>query len=123
MNYNQAFYRWQMRFAINMSYRFNLKQKKELNMTVNKRPNSKTKKKNPLYVVTNNGKDIEMADGFFDALIKKFHLEPVVDFFKMMLEILMDNVTNYAWFKVMSEKVNEWLDIFVKLLARVNVLA
>lgn len=54
------------------------------------------KKKNPLYVVTNKGKDVESALNFIDALVKKFNLAPIIEMLKIALSIVKENVNNYA---------------------------
>ncbi len=54
------------------------------------------KKKNPLFVVTNQGKTVEQATGIIDALIKKLGLGPVIQFFEMMIETIISSISNYA---------------------------
>jgi hypothetical protein len=73
------------------------------------------KKKNPLYVVTNKGKDIEQADGVWDALVKKFHLAPVIEFFQMIFDFLLAKVNSYAWFVVIKQKIDELVESLNKL--------
>lgn len=53
------------------------------------------KSTNPLYVVTNKGKDVEVASGFIDALIKRFHLAPFIEAFEAIFKDLMDLVKSY----------------------------
>ena len=67
----------------------------------------KTKKStNPLYVVTNKGKDIEEAEGQIDAWIKKLGLEPVIEFLEMILVMISEQVKNYSLFIMMKEYVD-----------------
>ena len=75
-----------------------------------------TKKKNPLYVVTNDGKDVQAADGVIEALCKKLGLEPVVQFFQAFIESILQQVNSYA----MLKSVNEML---TNLLAQIDELA
>lgn len=77
------------------------------------RPKNKTKSTNPLYVVTNNGKDVEPVSNYYEAFIKKFGLEPVVNFLEMMLELLLSQVTNYAGFAFIK-------DLFDELMTKLN---
>ena len=51
----------------------------------------KSSKKNPLYVVTNEGKDVETAESLWDAMVKKFNLQPAIDLLMMMVEIIAIN--------------------------------
>jgi len=64
-------------------------------------------KRNPLYVVTNDGKDVEQAQGFMDAMVKRFGLEPVMELFKSILSMLSDQVGNYGFFLFLQEFVDE----------------
>ena len=70
------------------------------------------KNKNPLYVVTNDGKDVLEANGLFDAFFKKLGLEPVLSQIEVILKTLLGMVGSYAVFTV----VKEWLDQFVEAL-------
>lgn len=63
-------------------------------------------KKNPLYVVTNDGKDVEQAEGFVDALVKRFGLEPVMEILKSLFGMLSDQVGNYGFFLFLQEFVD-----------------
>lgn len=77
-----------------------------------------SKKKNPLYVVTNKGKDVETALNFFDVLIKKFNLQPVIELLKVFLNILNENVKSYATFVAMKKWVEELLAPLMLLMAK-----
>ncbi len=43
------------------------------------------KAKNPLYVIKNNGVDVESAQNFFELLLKKFNLEPTLNFINTVI--------------------------------------
>ncbi len=51
------------------------------------------KPKNPLYVVK--GKNVEMAAGLFDMLIKRLELEPLVAMLQQLLNMLLAQVRSY----------------------------
>ncbi len=76
---------------------------------------SAKKKTNPLYVVTNNGKDVEQAEGAFDLLVKKLGLEPAIKVLSNILELLLAQVKSYATFVA----IKEFLD---KLIAQVEAV-
>lgn len=79
-----------------------------------------TQKKNPLYVVTNEGKDVEQADSIWDAVVKKFNLQPAIDLLWTLLELLAKQVNSYAalvWLQRELERINEGLDKFLKTYA------
>ncbi len=57
---------------------------------------NKKKTSNPLYVVKNNGKDVEAAKGIFELILKKLNLEPAFEFLSLYLKALLEQVNNYA---------------------------
>lgn len=75
---------------------------------------NRSKKKNPIYVVTNKGKDIEEASSLFDMLIKKVGLTEVVEFFKELLLSFAKSVNNYALFKVFKALVDNFVQSLEK---------
>ena len=77
-------------------------------------------KKNPLYVVTNNGKDVEQADSVWDAVIKKFNLQPAIDLLWTLLELLAKQINSYAalvWLQGELERFNNNIDKLLKTYA------
>lgn len=74
--------------------------------------NNGTKKKNvnPLYVVTNKGKDIEEVDNHLNAWIKKLGLEPVIEFLETILVMLSEHVNSYP----ILMAVKEYIDMIVE---------
>lgn len=73
------------------------------------------KRKNPLYVVTNNGKDVLEATNFLDALVKRLGIEPFLNQIELLLQAVLSMVTSYAVFAA----VKEWLDQFIIILESV----
>lgn len=59
---------------------------------------SKPRKKNPLYVVTNQGKDVQEATGLLDMIVKKLGLEGVVELLEDLMASMMEMATSYAMF-------------------------
>jgi len=59
---------------------------------------SKARKKNPLYVVTNQGKDVQEATGLLDMIVKKLGLEGVVELLEGLMASMMQMATSYAMF-------------------------
>lgn len=79
-----------------------------------------TNKKNPLYVVTNNGKDVEQADSVWDALVKKFNLQPAIDLIWTLLELVAKQINSYAalvWLQRELEHFNNRVDKLLKTYA------
>lgn len=63
--------------------------------------------KNPLYVVK--GQQVEQAKDWFDLLIKKFELEPVVAFLQQLLQMLVAQVQSYPLFLVVKGYLDQLL--------------
>ena len=79
-----------------------------------------TNKKNPLYVVTNNGKDVEQAESVWDAVVKKMNLQPAIDLIWTLLELLAKQVNSYAalvWLQKELENINTRVDKLLKTYA------
>ena len=65
------------------------------------------KNKNPLYVVK--GKYVEQAHGLVDLIIKKLNLQPAIDFFEYLFNLLLSMVDSYPKLKA----VREFMDMVV----------
>ncbi|MAE58543.1 MAG: hypothetical protein CME69_06655 [Halobacteriovorax sp.] len=65
-------------------------------------------KKNPLYVVTNDGNVVEQAEGFMDAVIKKLGLQPAIELFNSLVGLLSDQVGNYGFFLYLQEIIDKF---------------
>jgi hypothetical protein len=83
------------------------------------------KKTNPLYVVTNKGKDVQEVESLFDAFVKKLHLQPFVDLFMdvwlQIIEQLTEMVTNYSMFMVVKSMIDEWVEKILDLAQKLGV--
>lgn len=71
--------------------------------------------KNPLYVVTNNGKDVEQVANFFEVIVKKLGLGPVIDIFNELLKSLFEQVNSYAMLLVIQEFIDNLVAKITKL--------
>lgn len=68
-----------------------------------------SKKKNPLFVVTNNGQDVEEASGLFDAFIKKFGLAPVLEFLENIFQMILAQVSSYPMLVAFQKFLDEFI--------------
>ncbi len=86
------------------------------------KPDNKNKKKNtnPLYVVTNNGQDVEPVSNLLDAFITKYGLRPAVDMFNVLLDLLLAQVKSFALFIVVKEFIDSLIE---KMSEMKNMLA
>ncbi len=78
-------------------------------------------KKNPLYVVTDNGNVVEEATGFMDAMIKKFGLEPVLEIVNTLLSMLTGQVGNYGFFLYLQELIDNFAKFVEGVVEKVNM--
>lgn len=79
----------------------------------------KSNKKNPLYVVTNEGKDVETAESIWDAVVKKFNLQPVIDLFMVLVELIAKQINSYAALAWLNEELTKFNDELDRLLKKV----
>jgi hypothetical protein len=77
-------------------------------------PSRKTSN-NPLYVVTNKGKDVEEATGVLNALLKRLGLEDAVAIIGQLIKSMLEQVQSYAFF-VEAKRI---LDQLVALLENI----
>lgn len=74
-----------------------------------------SKRKNPLFVVTNSGKDVEAAENFIEVLVKKLGLDPVIEMIEGLFEVLIANINSYATLEafnnILSDTITRLLSI------------
>lgn len=78
------------------------------------------KTKNPLYVVKNNGVDVEEAMSFFDLVIKKFNLEAVVPIFEAVIQAILSEVTSYPVFVEVKKMLDQFFEQFIGILFEIQ---
>ena len=76
--------------------------------------------KNPLYVVTNNGKDVQEATSFIDALVKRFGLDETIGLLESMLAELFEMVTSFAIFKVLQDFIDQIVEMLEMVTKKVD---
>lgn len=76
------------------------------------------KNKNPLYVVKS--QNVEQAKNFFDMLIKKLDLEPVMRILNQLLEFLLSQVKSYPMFAVVKSMIDQWMLQLMPLLQQIS---
>lgn len=80
----------------------------------------KAKGANPLFVVTNNGQDVEEAQGFVDALVKKFGLGPIIEFMNTIIQMIMEQVGGMVALELVRGVMDEFIDALERLLKLVD---
>jgi hypothetical protein len=71
---------------------------------------SKKKSSNPLYVVRNNGVDVEAANGILELLLKKTGIDKLLPILETFMQLIFSQVQSYPVFmevKKMFDKVFE----------------
>lgn len=79
--------------------------------------------KNPLYVVTNDGKDVESAHGFIEMLVKKFGLEPVMVMIKSLIDSLPGFSGNYGAFLFLQDMIDKFVAFVESIKEKVLMFA
>jgi len=75
---------------------------------------------NPLFVVTNNGQDVEEAESMIDALIKKFGLGPILEFFETVIQMIMEQVGGMVALELVRGVLDELVDVLERILKLVD---
>lgn len=75
---------------------------------------------NPLFVVTNNGQDVEEAESMIDALIKKFGLAPFLQFFETVIQMIMEQVGGMVALELVRGVIDEMVDALERILKLID---
>ena len=62
------------------------------------------KNTNPLYIVSKD--NVQKAEGLVDYFVKRFNLEPAIEFLMSLIQILLDNVNSYSTFIALKNFVD-----------------
>ena len=81
-----------------------------------------TKNSNPLYVVTNKGRDIEVASGLWDVFVKKFHLTPFIEAFEAIFQELLEMVKSYPMLVSAQQMFAEFVSKVEELVALLGLV-
>ncbi|ATH07767.1 hypothetical protein BIY24_07345 [Halobacteriovorax marinus] len=81
-----------------------------------------SKSKNPLYHVSNDGKDVESVSGVVELMIKKLGLDPMVEFLESMLKYMIEEVSSYPIFLHLKELLDELIDKLFLIYQRISPL-
>lgn len=76
-----------------------------------------TTKKNPLYVVSKNGKDVESVKNLLDLFLKKTGLDQVVAMLNTIIQMLLAQVTSYPIFIEVKKTIDTLLASVLAIIA------
>jgi len=71
-----------------------------------------SKKKNPLFVVTNAGQDIEEVDNLWDYVMSKLGLKAYMTYFEEVVQYLLSEVDSYGALKFMNAWLLQVIELF-----------
>jgi len=74
------------------------------------------KNTNPLYVVRNNGVDVEEASSLIDLILKKMGLDQVVTIVENLLSILLSQVNSYPMFMEVKKIFDQLFEKLIELM-------
>ncbi|MFA6239161.1 MAG: hypothetical protein WC635_17615 [Bacteriovorax sp.] len=77
------------------------------------------KSTNPLYVVRNNGVDVESANGILDLILKKTGLDKMIPILETVMQLILSQVQSYAVFievkKMFDQLFNKVIEIIFQI--------
>jgi len=76
-----------------------------------------TTKKNPLYVVSRNGKDVESASNLLDLFLKKTGLDQMVAILQTIIRELLLQVTSYPIFVEVKNTIDNLIASVLAIIA------
>ncbi len=74
------------------------------------------KSANPLYVVRNNGVDVEEASSLIDLILKKMGLDQVVTVLENLLSVLLSQVNSYPMFMEVKKVFDQLFEKLIELM-------
>ena len=84
--------------------------------------NNAKKSSNPLYVVRNNGVDVEAANGIIDLLLKKMGIDQIIPVLENLLAILLSQVNSYPMFMEIKKMYDRLFEKMIELMFHVQTL-
>jgi hypothetical protein len=78
------------------------------------------KNTNPLYVVRNNGVDVEEANGLLELLLKKTGLDKMIPLLENVLNILFSQVQSYAEFNAIKKMFDKLFEKVIEIIFQIQ---
>ncbi len=75
-----------------------------------------SKSKNPLYVVSKNGVDVEAANNIVEMLLKKLNLDALIPVLNAIVDTLFQSVTSYPIFIEVKKVFDRIFEQIINLL-------
>ncbi len=77
---------------------------------------------NPLYVVRNNGVDVEEASSLLDLFLKKMGLDQVVTLLENLLSVILSQVSSYPVFMEVKKVFDQLFEKLIELMFQAQQL-
>ena len=87
---------------------------------MNTTKNTTKKSTNPLYVVRNNGVDVEEASGILELILKKTGLDKMLPILESFLHILLAQVESYAVFIEIKKMFDQIFNKVIELIFQIQ---
>lgn len=78
------------------------------------------KSTNPLYVVRNNGVDVESANGILELLMKKTGLDKIMPMLETFMQIILSQVQSYAVFIEVKKMFDQLFEKVIELIFQIQ---
>lgn len=82
--------------------------------------NNTKRSTNPLYVVRNNGVDVEAANGILELILKKTGLDKMVPMLEAMMEMILSQVQSYAVFIEVKKMFDKLFEKAIELIFQIQ---
>lgn len=78
------------------------------------------KSKNPLYVIKNNGVDVEEAVNILDLVLKKLNLDALIPVLQAIVDTLFQEVKSYPMFLAAKKIFDDLFDAIINFLFEIQ---
>lgn len=78
------------------------------------------KSTNPLYVVRNNGVDVESVNGILDLILKKTGLDKMIPILETVMQLILSQVQSYAVFSEVKKMFDQLFNKVIELIFQIQ---
>ena len=82
----------------------------------------KNKSTNPLYVVRNNGVDVEAANGILELLLKKTGIDKLLPVLQSIMDMILSQVQTYAVFIEVKKMFDKLFEKAIEIMFQIQQL-
>jgi L-fucose mutarotase/ribose pyranase (RbsD/FucU family) len=78
------------------------------------------KNTNPLYVVRNNGVDVEEANSILELILKKTGLDKMVPMLEMFMQVILSQVQSYPVFIEVKKMLDQLFEKVIEIIFQIQ---